>query len=83
MLEARTLITEGGRVVIPALIRRELNLNVGEEVIIKIESGEIHISTLKQAIKNAQASVRRYNKRNISLKDALIAGRRIESDHEE
>ncbi len=83
MLEARTLITEGGRIVIPSLIRKELNLNVGEEVIIKVESGELHISTLKQAIKNAQASVRRYNKHNVSLKDVLIAERRLESNHED
>jgi len=83
MLEARSIITEGGRIVIPSFMRKELNLNVGEEVIIKLEAGELHISTLKQAIKNAQAFVRRYNKHNISLKDALIASRRNESDHEE
>jgi AbrB family looped-hinge helix DNA binding protein len=82
MLEAKTMITEGGRIVIPSFIRKELHLNVGEEVVLKVKSGEIHISTLKQTIKSAQASVRRYNKQKTSLKDALIAERRSEADHE-
>lgn len=83
MFEARTTITEGGRIVIPSLMRKELGLSVGEEVIIKLESGELHISTLKQSIKNAQNTVRRYNKYRTSLKDALISSRRAESDHED
>lgn len=82
MLEAKTMITRGGRIVIPSFIRKELNLKVGEQIVLKVKSRELHISTLRQTIKNAQACVRHYNKHKISLKDALITERKFEADHE-
>ncbi len=79
MREARSVITEGGRLVIPSAIRKELNIKVGEEVIMKVESGELHIFTYKNAIKQAQALVRRYNKKNVSLTDKLLKERKEDS----
>jgi len=82
MHETRTIIAAGGRLVIPAVIRKELDLNEGEEVILRIESGELHVLSYKKAVKQAQANVRNYNKKNISLKDALLKARKEESDNE-
>jgi len=82
MFEARSTITTGGRMVIPYTIRRMLNLNIGEELVLKVEKGELHISTLNAAIKETQELVRKHNKKKISLSEALIASRREEARDE-
>jgi AbrB family looped-hinge helix DNA binding protein len=74
--EARTRINENGRVVIPASFRKALGINVGDEVVLRIEDDELRISTLKRRIERAQSLVRRHVKPGISLVDELIAERR-------
>ena len=82
MLEARSTITEGGRLLIPASIRKALHLKVGEEVILKVDSGALHVFTYENAIKQAQTDVRLYNKKQLCLSGALLKERREESSHE-
>ena len=82
MLEARTTITSGGRLVIPSTIRKELNFYEGQEVILTVESGELHIIPLETIIKHAQNKVKLYNKKKTSLSEALIDSRRNESKNE-
>ncbi len=79
MLKVKTKIFEGGRVVIPAEYRKQLGLEVGDEVIMRLVDGEVRIFTVAQAIKKAQALVRRYVPEGRSLCDELIAERRQES----
>src|SRR5688500_1107648 len=57
--EVHTKIAAGGRIVIPLGFRRELGADVGDEVILRLVGGEIHVLTPAQAIRRAQASVRR------------------------
>jgi len=45
MRQVKTKISEGGRVVIPAEYRKQLGLEVGDEVIIRFVDGEIRIFT--------------------------------------
>lgn len=52
-----TKIAEGGSVVIPAEYRRELGLEPGDEVIIRLEEGELRILTRAEAVRRAQALV--------------------------
>ena len=55
MEDIHSTIAEGGRIVIPADYRRALGLKVGDEVILRMADGEVHILTRRQAIKKAQA----------------------------
>ena len=48
-------ISEGGRVVIPAPIRRSLDLNEGDTVVWDILNGEVHLSTRKKQLEKARA----------------------------
>lgn len=48
-------ISEGGRVVIPATIRRSLDLNEGDTVVWDILNGEVHLSTRKKQLEKARA----------------------------
>ena len=62
MNEYRTKIGEGGRIVIPASCRRHLQLKLGEELIIRIDNGELHLFSVKQSLKKAQALVQKHAK---------------------
>jgi AbrB family looped-hinge helix DNA binding protein len=74
--EARTRVNENGRVVIPAAFRKAMGINVGDEVVLRIEDNELRILTLKQRIERAQRLVQQHAKPGTSLVDELIADRR-------
>jgi AbrB family looped-hinge helix DNA binding protein len=74
--EARTRVNQNGRVVIPASFRKALGINIGDEVVVRIEDDELRISTLKQRVERAQRLVRKHVKPGTSLADELIAERR-------
>jgi AbrB family looped-hinge helix DNA binding protein len=76
MLEFKTKIDEGGRIVIPAEYRQALNLHVGDDVILRLKDGEIHLFTPEQAIEHAQALLRQYIPPGRLLSEELIAERR-------
>ena len=78
MIEFKTKLAEGGRIVIPAEYRQALGLHVGDELILRLENGEVRIFTTRQAIRRAQELVRRYIPQERSLSDELIAERRRE-----
>jgi AbrB family looped-hinge helix DNA binding protein len=75
-------IAEGGRVVIPAEYRRKLGLEPGDEVIIRLEDGELRILTRAEAVKRAQSLVKRHVKKGRSLVDELSGERREEAERE-
>ena len=75
-------IADGGRVVIPAEHRRALGLEVGDEVIIRVEDGELRILTRAEAIRRAKSLVRRKVKKGRSLVDELTGERRTEAANE-
>jgi antitoxin PrlF len=80
MLDIRAKLAEGGRIVIPVEYRQALGLHVGDEVILRLEDGEVRIFTPQQAIKRAQELVRRYVPRERSLSDELLEERKMESE---
>lgn len=77
-----TKLAEGGRLVIPVEYRRQLGLEPGDEVILRVEDGELRILTRSEAIKRAQAVVRRHVKECRSLVNELKAERRAEARRE-
>ena len=77
-----TTISAGGRIVIPADFRRELGADVGDEVILRLVEGEIHILTRSQAIRKAQALVRKSIPGSRSLVKELLQERRKEAQRE-
>ena len=74
--ETRTRVNENGRVVIPASYRKALGIKAGDEVILRMEDGELRITTMKLRLERAQRRVRQYVKAGVSLADELIAERR-------
>ncbi|MEC4818631.1 MAG: AbrB/MazE/SpoVT family DNA-binding domain-containing protein [Scytonema sp. PMC 1069.18] len=74
-----TKITDGGRIVIPAEYRRALGLNVGDDVVLSLEDGELRILSRQEALRRARAIVKRYVPEGTSLSDELIAERHAEA----
>ena len=74
--ETRQRVNENGRVVIPAAFRKALGINIGDEVVLRMEDDELRITTLKRRVERAQRLVRKHVKRGTSLVDELIAERR-------
>jgi AbrB family looped-hinge helix DNA binding protein len=68
--------------VIPAEFRRELGLQTGDEVILRLIDGEVRIRTRREAIKEAQAIVRKRVKSGRSLVEELKRERRAEVKRE-
>lgn len=78
----RTKVTQGGRIVIPAEMRRRLGIEVGEDVSIALDGESLRIVTQKESIKRAQELVRKMIPEDVSLVDELIADRRREAANE-
>jgi AbrB family looped-hinge helix DNA binding protein len=74
--ESHTRVNENGRIVIPSSFRRALGIRSGDTVVLRIESNELRITTLRQRLAKAQELVRAHVDRKTSLVDELIAERR-------
>jgi AbrB family looped-hinge helix DNA binding protein len=81
-MEFKTQINKSGRLILPAKLRKALEIQPGDELVIKLESGSIRIIPLQQAIKMAQKSVRKYVPEGLSLVEELLTERRDEVNRE-
>ena len=59
MTTTRVKVAEGGRIVIPAEYRKRLGVQVGDNVILQLDDGEIRLFTVREAIRRAQEMVAR------------------------
>ena len=84
MQPQRGRVDRSGRLVIPAPVRRELELRDGDELIfVSGETpGEVRLISRRAAVKRAQALVRRYTRREGSAVDELLAERRRDAERE-
>ena len=64
-----------GRVVLPAELRKELGIEDGADVVFSRSDYGIQITTLDQAIRQAQAMVRAYVPEGVSLVEELRTAR--------
>jgi AbrB family looped-hinge helix DNA binding protein len=74
--EARLRVNENGRVVIPAAFRKALGIEAGDEVVLRIQDGELRITTQQSRIQRAQRRARQYVEPGTSLIDEILAERR-------
>lgn len=80
--EIRLKVSENGRVVIPAQVRRRLGLSAGDEIILEQEETGYRLTTRRQRIEEARRYLRRYVKPGVSLSRELMAERREAAKHE-
>jgi bifunctional DNA-binding transcriptional regulator/antitoxin component of YhaV-PrlF toxin-antitoxin module len=80
--EARVSVNQDGSVLIPGLIVKALGIKAGDDVLVRVEQGELRITTLKSRVQRAQRRVRRYIKPGRSLARELITERRATAERE-
>lgn len=78
----RVKIVDGGKLVIPASMRRELGLATGDTVLVDIDDGELRVRSISRAVERARAILRKYLPEGVGLADELIAERRREAESE-
>lgn len=79
MNEMTARLGESGRLVIPASCRKAMGVKPGDDVMLRVEDGELRILSVEKAVQRAKDTVKRYAKGQSSLADQLIAERREES----
>ena len=78
----RGKIVSGGRVQLPADVRRALSLSDGDTVLIEVVDGEVHLRPMREAVRRMQERTRPYIVEGHSVVDELIADRRAASRDE-
>lgn len=78
----RVKIVDGGKLVIPAAMRRDLGIATGDTVLVDVHDGELRVRSVPRAIERARAILRRYVPEGTLLSEELIADRRAEADRE-
>ena len=75
-------VSSGGRVVIPAKLRKAIGLRTGDAVIIRLTKDGLVMTTPERAVRAAQALVKEYVPGDQRLAEQLIAERRDEAKQE-
>ena len=81
-MENVTKIGKGGRIVIPAAMRKLIGVSEGDELILRYRDGRLEIMTVRQAVQEAQNLVSRFVPEDRRLVDELLAERRAEAERE-
>jgi len=82
MNSQRGKLVSGGRLQVPAEIRRALGLADGDPVLMRIVDGELHVRPLHNALSMVRSRLRAHIPHGVSLSDELIADRRQASERE-
>jgi AbrB family looped-hinge helix DNA binding protein len=78
----RLRLSENGRVVIPAEVRKALGVKAGDEILLEQGENGYRMTTRRQRIEEAQRHLRRFVTPGVSIVDELIAERREAAKHE-
>ena len=75
-------VVEGGKIVLPASLRRRFNIEVGDTLVVDDADGVIAIRSLDQAVADAQAIMSQYAPKERILSDELVSERHAQADRE-
>ncbi len=78
MQEHRIKIGEGGRLIIPAPYRKAMGVHPGDELVIRLQDGELRLFQQAEALKRIRAAVKN-GKHTKSHLDNFLAFRRKDS----
>jgi AbrB family looped-hinge helix DNA binding protein len=79
MAAETTTMSENGRILIPAAIRKAAGVKPKEALTVRVDEEGIHIQTRRQAIKRAQTLVRRITGGRTGLVAEFLRERREEA----
>lgn len=76
------VVSEGGRVVIPAELRAKLGISVGDRLIWQEEDGRLVLTTRRAQLRRAQAIFAKYKRPGEDIVESLLRERREEAARE-
>ena len=79
MTAIRSKMLEGGRILVPAAIRRAMKLEKGDTVLLELHGEELRVRSAAAALRRLQRSLRETVPPGVSLVEELIADRRAEA----
>ena len=82
MTELTVSVAENGRVVLPAGLRRRLNVLRGGTIVIREEDGRLLLESVDDAIGRAQALIRKFAPDVTGVVDEFLSERRVEAERE-
>ena len=78
-----TIVTKGGRLVLPAKVRSTLRIADGERVVIEVQpGGYLTVTPLRVKIQEVQKRMAKYKVPGVSMVDELLEDRRREFERE-
>lgn len=60
----RTKLGKGGRIILPSSVRKYLDINTGDDILLHIDDHTVYITTSNQALHKLQTKVKNYIKTN-------------------
>lgn len=72
-------LAEGGRLVIPARMRKALGIEKGDAVWLAMENGELRVRAARSALRRIQAQLKDLGPPGRPVSEQLVADRRIEA----
>jgi antitoxin PrlF len=82
MNSRRGKLVSGGRLQLPAELRRLLSLADGDTVLMEVVDGELRVRPLHDTVARVRARLRQFVPADASLSEELIADRRSAADRE-
>lgn len=82
MIGVSTKIVDGGRLVLPAAIRRAMDLRKGDSVVLELKGDELRVRSARAVVRDIQDMLRPF-KTGQSIVDELLEERRREANLEE
>jgi AbrB family looped-hinge helix DNA binding protein len=76
---ARGKVIAGGRIALPAEMRRALGLQNGDTVLFELQGDEIRIRPARSALKRVQERLKAFAPKEGFVSEELIAQRRVEA----
>lgn len=75
-------LVAGGKVAVPAELRRQLGLQTGDTLVFTNEGDSLRVRSYAAVIRELQAEFRRYVPEGVNVVDDFIAERRAEAARE-
>lgn len=72
-------VVEGGRIIVPAAFRKQLDLSKGDTVFMEVGDGELRVRPARSALRRLQAKLQKFGSDKSLASDELIAERRAEA----
>ncbi len=78
-MQANGFVDQNGRILIPAPMRKKLNLHTGDRMVLRIIDNELHLISIDKVINDTQILFKKLITSNTSDVDEFIEGRRKEA----